>query len=241
MAKLGYPGAEIVRTEFAWGEELVRFLTEPVVSSILIMLGLGGLFFSIKTGHVSAISVVGFISIALFFGAQYMADMATFVEVLMFVAGIALIIAEIFVIPGFGVAGIAGIVMLVASLFLALVNNFELLSSDSLAAPLYTLAASFLGLGILLALMFKYLPSTNAFNRIVLKTTESSADGYISAPNYQHLQGFTGRAITTLRPAGMAQLGEERYDVITDGEFISAGEPVHVVRVEGRKIVVGKG
>lgn len=241
LAQLGYGGAEIVRTDYAWGESLVRFFTNPVMSSILIMLGLGGLFFSVKTGHFSAITAVGLLSLALFFGAQYMADMATFLEVLMFVGGVALIIAEVFVIPGFGVAGISGILLLVGSLFLAMVNNFELLSSDSLAAPLYALGAALVGFAVIISLMFKYLPSTNAFNRIVLNTSQKASDGFVSAPNYEELLGFIGRAITTLRPAGMAQIGDERYDVITEGDFIQAGEPVKVVRVEGRKIVVGKG
>lgn len=240
VAKLGFPRAEIVHTGFAWGETLVRFLTQPIMSSILIMLGLGGLFFSVKTGHFSALTAVGILSISLFFGAQFMADMATFVEVLMFVAGLALIIAEIFVIPGFGIAGVAGVLLLIASLFLSLVNSFDLMSSESLAAPLYTLAASFVGLAILIGLMVKYLPSSSMFSRMVLNTEQGAAAGFVSAPNYGRLLGFDGHSITTLRPAGMALIDHERYDVITEGEFIPAGEKVKVVRVEGRKIVVGR-
>src|SRR5690606_34216075 len=107
---------------------------------------------------VGSLAGVGIASIALFFGAQYLTDLATFVEVLMFIAGVALIVLEIFVIPGFGIAGISGAVLVVASLFLALVGNLDLLSSDSITAPLYTLAASFIGLTILVVLMFRHLP-----------------------------------------------------------------------------------
>lgn len=240
ITKLGYGGATVIRTEFSWGESLVRFLTTPVMSSILIMLGLGGIFYSVKTGHVGMMSGLGVISISLFFGAQYLADLATFVEVLMFVAGIALLVLEIFVIPGFGVAGISGAVLIVASLFLSLVSNLNILSSDSITAPLYTLAASFIGLTILVVLMFRYLPKSSAFNRFILTTAQTSTAGYVSAPDYAELLGFQGAALTTLRPAGVAQIGADRYDVITEGEYIPAGESVTVVHVEGRKIVVRK-
>ncbi len=240
LTALGYGGAKVIRTGFSWGEQLVRFLTTSVMSSILIMLGLGGILYAVKTGHIGTMAGVGVTAIALFFGAQYLADLATFVEVLMFVIGIALIVLEIFVIPGFGVAGISGAVLIVSSLFLALVSNLNLLSSDSLTAPLYTLAASFIGLTILVILMFRYLPKSNTFNRFILTATQTSSAGFVSAPNYQELLGFHGAAVTTLRPAGVAQIGAERYDVITQGEYIQAGEPVQVVHVEGRKIVVRK-
>ncbi|MBS1910415.1 MAG: nodulation protein NfeD [Bacteroidetes bacterium] len=239
-AALGYRDARIVRTSYIWSESLVRLLTNSVMSSILIMLGLGGLFYSVKTGHVNALTLIGVVSIALFFGAHFMADMATFVEVLMFVTGVALIIMEVFVIPGFGIAGVAGILLVVGSLFLSLIYRFDMLTSDSIAAPLYTLAASFVGLGILIALMVRYVPQSSTFNRLVHSTAQNVAAGYVSAPNYSGLVGFSGRALTTLRPAGLAQLGDGRYDVITNGEYIPAGEDVKVIRVEGRKIIVGK-
>jgi len=238
LRAFGYGDVRIIETDYSWGESLVRFLTNPIMSSILIMLGLGGIFYAVKTGHVGSLAGVGIASIALFFGAQYLTDLATFVEVLMFIAGVALIVLEIFVIPGFGIAGISGAVLVVASLFLALVGNLDLLSSDSITAPLYTLAASFIGLTILVVLMFRYLPKSSAFNRFVLNTTPTAATGFVSVPDYRELVGSQGAALTTLRPAGVAQLGAERYDVITEGEYIHAGEQVKVVTVEGRRIVV---
>lgn len=240
IAKAGYAGAEIVENDYAWSESLIRFLSLPVMNSLLIMLGLGGIFYTVKTGHFSSITGVGIMALTLFFGAQYMTDMASFIEVLLFVAGVVLILLEVFVVPGFGVTGISGAVLLVGSLFMSLVNNFELLTVDSMAIPLYTLAASFVGLVILIGLMVKYLPHSSAFNRFVLTAAQPASAGFVSAPDYQDLLGYDGAAVTTLRPAGVAQLGGDRFDVITDGEFIQAGESVKVVRVEGRKIIVRK-
>src|SRR4051794_25716054 len=114
-------------------EQLVGFLTAPLVSAILITLGLGGILYAIKTGHLGAVALIGLGAIVLFFSAQMFADIASVVEVMMFVAGIALLAAEIFVIPGFGIVGVAGILLVVVSLFLALGGSFNDLSSEALA------------------------------------------------------------------------------------------------------------
>jgi membrane-bound serine protease (ClpP class) len=238
LARLGYRDVKIVRTELEWGEHLVRFFTSPVVNSILIMLGLGGIIYGVKTGHFGGLASIGIVSMALFFGAQYLADLTNIVEVVMFVVGIGLIALEVFVIPGFGITGVLGFVMVVASLFLALIGNFNLVSLDSLAVPLYTLIAAFLGLGILVALMVRYLPHSSAFGRLVLQSAEPSSKGYLSVPDYHALLGATGQTLTTLRPAGIALLDGQRVDVVTEGDYIPSGEHVVVVRIEGRKIVV---
>lgn len=238
LARLGYGNVTIVRSDAEWGENLVRFFTMPAVNSILIMLGLGGIIYGVKTGHFGLFTAIGIVSMALFFGAQYLADLTNFIEVVMFIVGIGLIALEVFVIPGFGITGVLGFVMVVASLFLALVGNFNLVSLNSLAVPLYTLVASFVGLAILVALMFRYLPHSHAFNKLVLRSAEPASRGYVSAPDFRALLGLSGEALTTLRPAGLALLGGERVDVITEGEFIGAGEAVIVVRTEGRKVVV---
>lgn len=238
LRNVGFESGPIVETDLVWGELLIRILTLPIVSAFLIMFGLAGIFYTVKSGHVSAFSGIGVMSIALFFGAQFVSDLATYVEIVMFAAGVILLIAEIFVIPGFGVAGISGILLIVGSLFLALVGSIDLLSSERLTSALYTLAGSFVGLALLGWGMIRYLPRSSAFDKVVLWTTQSASDGYVSSPNDIGLLGLTGVSVTTLRPAGVATLGDIRYDVITEGEFIPAGEELHVVRVEGRRIVV---
>ena len=236
LEKLGFGGLPIVTISMSWSEHLVTFLTSPFVSSLLIMLGLGGLFYGIKTGHFGVVATIGLGAISLFFGAQYVAELANFLEILMFLAGIVLLAIEIFVIPGFGVVGILGIVMMLTSLFLALGGSFTATSYDSLAVPLYTLAGSFVGLSIIVALMVRYLPGSSAFSHLVLQTPATATSHELAET--RDLLGAEGRALTTLRPAGVALLRNERCDVITEGEYISAGEAVRVVRVEGRKVVV---
>jgi membrane-bound serine protease (ClpP class) len=238
LDKLGFTNAEIVRTDLSWSESLVGILTSPVMNGILIVLGLAGVFYGVKTGHPGSISLMGLFAIAIFFGAQSLARLSGAIEILMFIAGLGLIAIEVFVIPGFGIPGIIGGLLLVASLFLSLVGNFSLMTYDSLAVPLYTLAASLVGVTILFALMLHYLPNSAMFDRFVLKSADGSAVGYLAASELSHLLGHVGEAVTTLRPAGLAHIGSGRFDVIAQGEFIRAGEPVEVIRIEGRKIVV---
>jgi membrane-bound serine protease (ClpP class) len=226
-----------VATGAEWTDGAVQLLSSPVISALLIMFGLAGLMYAIKTGHLGMFAAIGLGSIALFFSVQYAANLAEGFEVMMFVVGIALILAEVFLIPGFGVVGILGAVMLVASLFLALVGDFSLLSYSTITVPLYTLAASFVGVILSMALMIRYLPTSSSFTRFVLNDQATPMSSLLP-PSFAELSGATGEAVTTLRPAGVALLRGERHDVITDGGFIAAGESVRVVRVEGRKIIV---
>lgn len=238
LGAFGYNDVELVTSEMNWAESLVRILTAPFFSSILIMLGLGGLFYAIKTGHFGSIAIVGISSIVLFFGSQYLVELANVLEIVMFAVGVILIIAEIFVVPGFGIAGVSGIILIVASLFLALIGSFDLLET-SLAGPLYTLAGAFAGLGILVWLMVKYLPNSSSFRRFVLYGESVGGNDDTPEKDFARaLLGVQGEALTTLRPAGVATFAGERVDVVSDGDFIRAGEHVKVVRVEGRKVVV---
>lgn len=219
-------------------ESLVTFLTNPVMSALLIMLGLGGLFVGIKTGHFGSIALAGLAAIALFFGVQYFAELANYVEILMFLAGIILLAIEVFVIPGQGVLGFVGGAMMFASLFLALGGSLETRGYDSFILPLYTLAGSLLGLAIIIALVVRYMPTSSAFSRLILQSATAPALSDAQIAEGRALLGAHGVALTTLRPAGTAVVGERRYDVITEGEYIAAGEPIYIVRVEGTKVVV---
>jgi membrane-bound serine protease (ClpP class) len=238
IEKLGYRNAEVIQTDLSAGESLVGILTSPVMNAILIVLGLAGVFYGVKTGHPGSISLMGLFAIAVFFGAQSLARLSGAIEIVMFIAGLGLIALEVFVVPGFGLPGIAGGFLVVASLFLSLVGDLSLVTYDSLAVPLYTLAAALVGVTVLFALMLHYLPSSPMFDKFVLKGGEGGSTPFLGNPELSQLLGKGGEALTTLRPAGMALIGTGRFDVIAQGEFIRAGEPVEVVRVEGRKIVV---
>ena len=116
LNKFGVNNSVLVKVDSSWDETLIRIVTKPFVNSLLIMLGLGGLFYGIKTGHFGVIAAVGFLSLALFFGAQYIVKLTNVIEIAMFVVGVLLLILEIFIIPGVGVTGFAGVLQLLVLL-----------------------------------------------------------------------------------------------------------------------------
>lgn len=234
----GLNNAEITYRDTNWAEQFVRFINNPLVSSILIMIGLVGLFVEIKTPGWGVPGTAALIALVLFFGAGYIVDLASTIEIIVFVIGVVLIILEIFVIPGFGFAGIAGIVMIAAGLFMALIGDFRFLSMGSVETALIQMAASFLGGIILVMLLWKYLPKTKTFNKLILHQQEVHGEGFVSNPQQSEYMGLTGTAQTVLRPAGTVVINGKRLDVISEGDFIDKGLTVEVVKVEGSKIIV---
>ncbi len=224
-----------------WSETLLSVMTLPYISGVLIALGLGGLIYTIKSGHLGTVSLIGLVAITLFFGVQYEADLATLLEMCLFIFGIGLLVAEVFVIPGFGITGVSGIVLVLASLFLAMVGNLDGITMESVRIPLYTLAASFAGSLVFVAMLVRYLPSSPAFSRMVLQTESARGAALLTgSDDLTHLLNHCGSALTMLRPSGVATIDGTRYDVISGGEYIAAGEAIVVRRIVGRRIVVGR-
>ncbi len=238
---LGYSNFELIEHNSNWAEDFVRFLNNPIISSLLIMIGIFGLFTEIKTPGWGVPGTAGLIALGLFFGTKYILELASMIEVLLFIAGVALLIIEIFVIPGFGFTGVIGIVCIVVSLFLGLLSDFPLLETGDINIAILQLGAAFFTALALIALSWKYLPQTKAFHTLVLDAAIEENSGYTSSKaSYSELSGKAGRAFTDLRPSGTVIIDDEKIDVVTDGEFISRGEQVKVLKVEGSKIVVAR-
>lgn len=230
--------AEVNYRDTNWAEQVVRLINNPLVSSILIMIGLVGLFVEIKTPGWGVPGTVALIALGLFFGTGYILELANAIEIIVFVVGVILLVLEIFVIPGFGIAGILGIIMIMAGLFLGLISDFPLLEASSLRVAIIQLAAAFVsGLAIIL-LLTKYLPKSQHFDRLILHHHESSSEGYASNPQLSDLLGQQGTTLTVLRPSGTAVFNDRRIDVVTEGGYIEKDRAVTVVKVEGYRIIV---
>jgi membrane-bound serine protease (ClpP class) len=238
LAAFDLKGAEIISVQSNWAEDVVKFLNNPIVSTILIMIGFFGLMAEVKTPGWGLPGTAGIIALVLFFGSSYILELASIVEILLFIAGIILIAVEIFVIPGFGVAGIGGIILILASLFLSLTGGLQFFDYDIIASAIIQLAVALVGAFLLILLLAKFLPKSNLFNRLVLAESETAEQGYVSYPSAKELIGTDGIALTDLRPAGSAEINGIRYDVIADWQFIERGKRVKVIRVEGIKVVV---
>jgi membrane-bound serine protease (ClpP class) len=235
---LDLKGATIIRIESNWAEDVVRFLNHPLVSSLLIMIGFFGLFAEVKTPGWGVPGTAGIVALALFFGASYILQLATIVEILMFIAGLILIATEIFIIPGFGIAGISGILLVVASLFLSLVGGRPFLDFEIISMAIIQLAGAITGAFILILLLAKFLPKSTVFNRLVLSTATAADRGYVSNPDFRSLVGKEGIALTTLRPAGTVEIDGQKVDVVADSEYIKNGTKIKVIKTEGMRVVV---
>lgn len=230
--------AEEVYLTSNWAEDVVRFLNNPIVSSILIMIGFFGLMAEIKTPGWGLAGTSALIALTIFFGSSYILQLASILEILLFVLGLILLLAEIFIIPGFGIAGISGIVMIFASIFLSLLGSDPFLDMHAVSMAIIQLSGSLLFALVGMFFLIKYLPKSTTFNKLVLSESEKAEHGYVSYTSEKDLIGKTGIAFTTLRPGGTAEIDGRRIDVVADSEFIDKNVKIRVLRVEGIKVVV---
>jgi membrane-bound serine protease (ClpP class) len=233
---IGLAGATVVTPEINWAEKLVRFVTNPLVAPLLLSLGMLGLVVELKTGGFGAAGLVGITSLALFFGSSYVVGLAGWEEVLLLGAGLIALAVEVFLLPGFGLAGVLGIGLFGAAIVLAMTGTTATLSD-------FTQALAVLGASVVITMAVIYawvrhLPSSGRLSGLLLRDGLAAEGGYISAPMREDLVGRDGVAMTDLRPSGTALVGEERVDVVTEGEFISQGSPLRVLRSEGYRLVV---
>ncbi|MBA3895354.1 MAG: ATP-dependent Clp protease proteolytic subunit, partial [Gemmatimonadales bacterium] len=236
LRAIGHPGAEVVPVDPNWAEQVVRFLTNPLVSPLLLSLGMLGLVFEIKSGAFGLGGLLSLTSLGLFFGSSLVLGLAGWEEVLLLGLGLIALGVEVFVLPGFGVAGFLGIGAIAAAMVLALIGAAP--TTGDVTQALAILAASLLITAAVVYAWLRHIPSSNRFGGLFLKGGMPQAEGYISAAMRADLMGKDGVALTDLRPAGTATIAGERVDVVTEGEYLSQGSPVRVIRSEGYRLVV---
>jgi membrane-bound serine protease (ClpP class) len=236
LGAVGLSGARVVQVQPNWAELVVRFLTNPLVSPLLLSLGLLGLVFEIKHGAFGLGGLLSLVSLGLFFGSSFILGLAGWEEVLLLGLGAIALAVEVFVLPGFGVAGIAGIAAIATAIVLALISGAP--TAADVAQALAILATSLVITVAVAYAWLRHLPTSTRFSGLFLRHGLPQADGYISALPRADLVGQEGVALTDLRPAGTARIGAERVDVVTEGQYVAQGAPVRVVRSEGYRHVV---
>ena len=215
-------------------DRFIFFVTSPLISATLLTLGSLGLLVEIRTPGFGVPGIAGLTCLGLFFWGHRLLNISADYAALAFIAGVALLLVELFVIPGFGVAGITGIVLMVGSVFFVFQNAYKL-ETAVFALSFSIILAFVLGMGLLYIL-----PKTRTWNHFVLQTAMDSGAGFHSAPreDFQGYVGKTGVALTPLRPAGTVRIDDKRLDVVTVGDFVLRDTPVKIVDVEGSKIFV---
>ena len=226
--RFGLQGSDRAVARYTFAEQVARFATDPQVSGILLALGFLGLLVELQTLHLVA-GAIGATSLALFFGTHIYAGFSNGLVVGLALAGILLILLELHILPGHGIAGTLGLVTLVAAVLLAFGLPFFLIAIQSLAVAIVLSALAFAGLQ-------RILPENAFVRRLMFAGTQGPE--YVAGPDHRALLGARGVAASYLRPAGVATFDGQRVDVLTEGDFVPAGTPVLVTRVEGARIFV---
>lgn len=243
LAKLIDGNYVIEKHESTFVESVLLWLVNPAVSGVFLLLIFGGIYFEFKAPGTFLPIGISLLAALFYFAPLYLEGLAANWEILVFAAGIILIVLEIFVIPGFGIAGISGIVLTIAGLTLALVRNidfdFTFVPKGSLAMSLLLVSVAMaLPLILLIAFGQKLFDST-IFKKMGVEAEMKTVDGFSVRNNALHgLIGQSGIAITNLRPSGKIEINNEQYDSIADGSFIAKDSIVKVIKVQTTYLVV---
>jgi len=242
--------AEITEQELSAIDKIINFLVNPVVSGILIMCIVGGLYFELQAPGIGLPSIIAITAALLFFAPHYLEGLAAHWEILIFLAGLVLLMLEFFVVPGFGVTGISGIVLILVSLILTLVYNvgFKFKFNPDFDASAYVskmtilvLVSSLAGFFIALWLGKRLILAETRFGSLALRTKMESDQGFTSQDmrNEQYV-GKEGTAQTILRPSGKVNIDGEILDATVEHGYVEAGEKVKVTRFENAQLFVRK-
>jgi membrane-bound serine protease (ClpP class) len=238
LRELGYAGAEVQSAQMNWAEHTVRFLTHPLMASLLMTLALLGIVIELRTPGFGVPGFVGALSLVTFFWGHALVRLVGWEQLVLVGVGIVLLALELFVIPGFGIAGVLGIAALALGLGTSLVGSGA--SLQAVVVALSRVLTSTAVAALLSLVAFRYLPQLPGGHRLVLGHSLAGAAGERGAgegSNRPSLLGRLGESLTPLRPAGIASLDGRRIDVVSRGEFIDSGEPIEVIE-EGLRVVV---
>jgi len=245
LDRLNINDYKIEKQELKATDLVIRFLINPMVSSVLIMMIVGGIYFELQSPGVGFPIAAAILGAVLYFAPHYLEGLVEHWEIVVFIVGIILLILEIFVIPGFGVSGVLGILFIIASLALATVRNigfhFEVPDITQLVYSLLYVSLASLG-GLLLSYFLTNKLFGNAqFGALSLMTVQKREEGFsIKDSSYDALLGSTGIAQTDLRPSGKVKIENSYYDAVAKIGYIEKGENIEVVGYENAQLIVMK-
>jgi membrane-bound serine protease (ClpP class) len=246
LSLAGIKDYEIIEQELRPMDKIIGFLINPVVSGILIMIIVGGIYFELQTPGLGFPSIAAILAALMYFAPLYLEGLASHWEILIFIAGIALIAVEIFAIPGFGVTGVTGIVLVVLGLTLSLVNNvgfdFSPVNFNKFISSFFLVIISvFVSIVASFFITRSLFSQNRLFGSLALDTVQSSSEGFTTSDSsYREMVGKTGIAHTILRPAGKVKIGDEVFDATALTGYIDQGEKIEVVRYETTQLFVRK-
>jgi len=242
---------DVIWLETMWSEEMVRWLTSPIIVSILVLGIMLGIYVEFNSPGLGLPALLAITCLVILVGSRYLVGMANWIEIALLCIGFVLLMVEIFVIPGFGVAGFAGIVCIVGGLLAMWVKNApgEIpwpkgdVAWSIFTDGLFGMAVGFLLFVVAAAILAKYMDRMPLLRRFVLKSAVTGKQTAVSQTFEPQQQitlevGQTGEVVSALRPAGKAQFGSSVVDVVADGAFIERGGHVKILEVHGNHVLV---
>jgi membrane-bound serine protease (ClpP class) len=225
-------------------DRVIAFLITPFVSGILILLIIGGIYFEMQAPGIGFALLVSIVAAALFFAPLYLEGLAAHWEIGLFIAGIILLMLEVFVIPGFGVAGILGIVFIISGLALSMVLNdffdFTVTGSEQLTTSLLIVIGSMVGAIVVSVILGKSILNTPVFKRLVLEDEQRSDQGYVTGRKVENLVDKIGITTTDMRPSGKIEIEGKWYDAIAMDGYLDKGTTIYVEKEENYNLFVRK-
>ena len=246
LQKAGLSKYEVKEYKLKGIDSIILFLLNPVVQSLLILLIIGGIYFELQTPGIGFPLGIAVVAALMYFAPLYIEGLAQNWEVLAFVIGVVLLVLEIFVIPGFGIAGISGILLIMISLTLGVIDNvvfkFEGVAAFTIVAKVFAriLITVFVAFGISLWLSRK-VGTSGFFKGLSLDARQERSEGFIGIDTHQKdMIGKTGTAYTVLRPSGKVRIDNELFDAMAEIGYIQKGDPIKVIGDEAGQLYVIK-
>ncbi|NLH41202.1 MAG: hypothetical protein GX448_05125 [Planctomycetes bacterium] len=240
--------------ETSWSEHMVSWLSSPAVMGVLVMLAMLGVYLELSTPGFGLPGIVAVVCFSIILSSKYLVGMANWVEIAILFVGVVLLLIELFVLPGFGIAGMLGIALILLGLFGTLIRNapdefpWPKTPTDwnSLSSGVFSLSLGFVGFLVLAWILSRYLPKFGFMSGLILAPTVggrgAGSQVSMTAPPDNSRQQLhvndVGAAVTRLRPAGKARFGEAVVDVVADGEFLDKDTVVVIIAVQGGRVVV---
>lgn len=239
-----YESVEIHNQVLTPLDKIISILISPIVSGLLIVLIIGGIYFELQTPGLGFPSIAAIIAAIVYFAPLYLEGLAANWEIIIFIVGVILMMLEIFAIPGFGVAGISGIILMVLGLSFSMVDNVGFSLAEGQGEVLFTsffIVIISTTVGIILSFILAKRVLTSGNWNLALNTVMKQDDGFSSGEmSYKSLIGRTAIAKTVLRPGGKIEINDEVYDAVSETSFIAKDTEVIVTRYENAQLFVHK-
>ena len=245
LSKVGVEEYRIVEYEPSWIEKIIGWLVHPMISGFLIMGIVGGIYFEMQSPGIGFALGIAILAAIAYFAPLYLEGLAANWEIMIFVIGVILVALEIFVIPGFGIAGVSGVLIVFISLVLSLVNNvnfdFENVEVEGIGVAITTVVVGLFG-GIVISIYLgsrMFSANSGLFKNMALKTVQDVNEGFVCVETTLFiLKGKEGIAQTVLRPGGKVLIEGEVYDAVAENGFIEKDEKIFVKKVEATQLYV---